>query len=41
MYYILKSMTLLGKEGNFVVGNYDPKADAVILKKYKINRPTR
>ncbi|MDQ7918619.1 hypothetical protein RBU60_13655 [Mesonia sp. MT50] len=29
------------KEGNFVVGNYDPKADAVILKKYKINRPTR
>lgn len=29
------------KEGNFVVGNYDPKADEVILKKYKINRPTR
>lgn len=29
------------KEGNFVVGNYDPKVDGVVLKKYKINRPTR
>lgn len=29
------------KEGNFVVGNYDPKADAVILKKYKIKRSRR
>jgi len=29
------------EEGNFVVGNYDPKADGVILKKYMIQRPTR
>lgn len=29
------------EDGNFVVGNYDPKADDVILKKYMMKRPTR